>query len=148
MKDSLEKLSIRFENTSMTVLRLSLAITFLWFGILKLFNVSPAIKIIQLAMPAQLVHSQLFFFLLSALEICIGIAFFMPRLARFAAVVMILHLFIATISVLFTQGFDPRFPVLSLPGEFVVKNFVLIGAGLVIITHRSEVSKQKKDESK
>ncbi len=39
---------------------------------------------------------------------------------------MIAHLFVATASVLISQGFDPQFPILSLAGEFVLKNLVLI----------------------
>jgi uncharacterized membrane protein YkgB len=31
--------------------------------------------------------------------------------------------------------FDPRFPILTLEGEFVVKNIVLAAAGMVVMIH-------------
>lgn len=114
------------------ILRWALGITFLWFGILKLFNVSPVMQIIQNAMPDILSRSQLFFFVLAIIEIVIGVAFLINRYTKIAVVVMILHLIVATVSVLVTQGFDPRFPVLSIAGEFVIKNLVLISAGLIL----------------
>ena len=60
------------------------------------------------------------------------------RFANPAAALMILHLF-CTLSVAIiapTVFFAPVFPVLTLDGEFLAKNFVLISAGLVLISNR------------
>lgn len=136
------------EHKAVRILQYTLGITFLWFGILKLFNASPVLNIIKLAIPPFLSDSQIFFFLLSLLEIAIGTAFLANRFVKIAAIVMIIHLLIASSSVLITQGFDPRFPVLSLEGEFVVKNLVLMAAGLVLIAHPSYAKRTeaKKEE--
>ena len=72
------------------------------------------------------------------MEILLGVAFLANRFVRLASIVMIVHLLIATISVLITQGFDPRFPILSLSGEFVVKNLVLMAAALVLFFQKQE----------
>jgi uncharacterized membrane protein YkgB len=124
-------------------LRWALGATFLWFGVLKLFNASPVLEIIKNALPPVLGESQLFMLALSFAEIMIGVAFLANRLVKVAAIVMIIHLTIATIAVLFTQGFEPRFPVLSLAGEFVVKNLVLIAAGLILLPEKSAQSSKE-----
>ena len=125
-------------SRAILLLRLSLGLVFSWFGVLKLFNVSPVLEIIKHALPPMFGESQLFMFLLAFVEILIGIAFLSNRVVKIAALVMIAHLLIATVAVLFTQGFDPRFPVLSLAGEFALKNLVLIAAGCVLIAEKSE----------
>lgn len=131
-----------FHKNALLFLRLSLGFTFFWFGILKLFNVSPVIDIIRHALPA-VGQSQLFFFGLALIEIAIGAAFLANRFVKIAAIVMIVHLIISTGSVIITQGFAPRFPVLSLAGEFAVKNLVLISAGLVLLAEKAEKSHKK-----
>lgn len=135
------------QDRAIRILQYSLGVTFVWFGILKLFNSSPVLPIIKAAMPPVVAESQLFFFLLSLLEIVIGVGFLANRFVKIVAIIMIAHLLVATTSVLFTQGFDPRFPVLSLPGEFVMKNLVLMSAGLVLLSHHSvHKSKEEKKE--
>lgn len=120
---------------SLTLLRLSLGITFFWFGILKLFNASPIIETVKNSLPPMLGESQIFLFSLALLEMLLGIAFLANRFVRLASIIMIVHLLIASISVLLSQGFSPRFPILSLEGEFVVKNLVLIAAGFLLLSH-------------
>lgn len=124
---------------AITLLRASLAITFLWFGILKLFNVSPVLDIIVLALPPLLSQSQIFILTLAIVEIVIGILLLVNKFIKPTSLVMIVHLIIASLSVLATQGFAPNFPLLSLAGEFVTKNLVLIAAGFVLFAESSEV---------
>lgn len=129
--DRLQK--IVSQATALTVLRYSLGVTFIWFGLLKLFAVSPVTDMVKRAMPGQLANMPTFFLLLAILEIAIGIGFFTKHLVKFSALIMIGHLTVATLSVLVTQGFSPYFPVLTLPGEFVAKNLVLMAAGIVLL---------------
>ncbi len=128
---------------ALSLLRYSLGIVFFWFGILKLFNASPVIEIIERALPPMLGESELFMFSLAFVEMLIGIAFLANRFVKLAAFVMIGHLLVATGSVLITQGFTPRFPVLSFAGEFVVKNIVLIAAGVILIAEKNEKTSEK-----
>lgn len=115
------------------LLRITLSITFIWFGLLKLFEVSPVLLIIKKAMPDFMLHIPYFLTLLALAEIAIGIGILIPKLVRLTAVVMILHLAVATISVLVTQGFSPRFPLLTVEGEFVVKNIVFIAIAYILL---------------
>lgn len=130
---------------ALLILRLSLGVVFFWFGVLKLFAVSPVQEIIRLAMPPFLGESVWFMFVLAFVEMLIGIAFLANRYVKVAAIVMLGHLTIATLAVLFTQGFDPRFPLLSLEGEFALKNLVLMGAGLMLIAEKSTPANEKEN---
>ena len=120
---------------SITWMRLALAVVFIWFGLLKFLNVSPVVDIIARAYPI-ITENHIFYLSLAILEIFIGIGLLIPKLVKISAIVAIFHLLIATLGVLFSpQAFLTSFPFLSLVGEFVIKNFVLIGAALVIIAH-------------
>ncbi len=133
---------------ALNLLRYSLGVVFIWFGVLKLFNASPDLEILKASMPAVLGQSQLFFLVVSILEILIGIGLFLKRTIRFTVIVMILVLIVVTVAVLLTQGFDPRFPILSLAGEFALKNLVLIAAGLVLLTKVEKNEEIQEDKHK
>jgi len=127
---------------SVMFLRLSLGLVFFWFGVLKLFNASPMLPILKDTFPG-IGESQLFIFLLAFGEMLIGLAFLTNRFVKIAAIIMMVTLFVLSVAMLFTQGFDPRFPVLSLVGELVLKNVVLIAAGLVLIAEKTETIEEK-----
>jgi uncharacterized membrane protein YkgB len=64
----------------------------------------------------------------------IAVGLVVRRLSKFAATLMMLHL-LGTLSVALVSPnliFAPAFPVLTMTGEFVAKNLVLIMAGLVV----------------
>ncbi len=115
------------------LLRYSLGLVFLWFGLLKVFGASPVSRIILFAMPSFVADIPWFFLVLGLAEVAIGLGFFFRKTAPIASVVMILHLLVATISVLVTQGFSTGFPFLTIEGEFVIKNIVFIAAGIAVI---------------
>lgn len=123
----------RTERFSVSLLKITFSLIFIWFGALKLLSLSPAHAIIESALPYNLGSCRAFLLGLGVLEILIGISLLIGRHPRIVACVMILHLFIATLSVLITQGFSPQFPLLSLAGEFVIKNFALMAGGLIIL---------------
>lgn len=119
-------------TSAIFILRITLAIVFIWFGALKLIDVSPVKDIIFSSVPSLVSSLPFFYTLLALLEIIIGIGLLIKPLAKIVAVILILHLLVATFSVLFVMGFNP-FPILTLEGEFVAKNLVLIAGALVII---------------
>jgi uncharacterized membrane protein YkgB len=118
------------------LLRLSLAAIFFWFGMLKLAGVSPVVALLHNAMP--LLAKSPYIELIGVAEIVIAIGLIIERFSDQAAALMILHLF-CTLSLAIiapTLVFAPAFPVLTMDGEFLAKNFVLITAGLVVISSR------------
>ena len=123
---------------AMKFLRLSLAVVFLWFGFLKLFNVSPVFDIIASVYPFITSHQSLYL-LLALFEIVVGVGMLVPRMVVVSSWVMIGHLALATFGVLLTpQAFTGSFPFLSVVGEFVVKNFVLMAGAFVVLVAQNE----------
>jgi len=115
------------------LLRLSLTIVFFWFGILKVANVSPVIGLLRGSIPF-LAHTP-YLQILGITEIAIGAGLLSDRLAKQATTLMVLHLLGTLSLVVVAPGmiFAPEFPVLTMNGEFILKNVVLITSALVII---------------
>jgi putative oxidoreductase len=114
------------------VLRLSLGIVFVWFGLLKVFSASAVGGLVATTVPFE---SSWFVPVLGVVEVVIGLAFVTGRFVRAMLPVFVLHLagtFLVLI-VLPEVAFKNDNPlVLSIVGEFVVKNLVLLAAGLAV----------------
>jgi uncharacterized membrane protein YkgB len=113
-------------------LRISLAIIFIWFGILKPLGLSPA---------EELVRNTVFWF---------PFEYFFPLLGWWEVLIGVFLLYRPTIKIalllLFLQMPGTALPLLILPevcfnqfpfgltleGQYIIKNLVLISAGLVI----------------
>lgn len=115
------------------ILRISLGIVFFWFGVLKVIDRSPV---------ADLVLSTLFWapeeYVVQALgvfEIIVGIGLLAGIALRAVLLMFWLQLlgtflvFVIRPSIAFREG-NPF--LLTTDGEFVVKNLVLIAAGIVV----------------
>lgn len=124
------------EDILIKSLRVSIAFIFIWFGLLKIFGHNPVLELVEYSvMPFLGAGKGLFF--LGVLEVVIGVLLLANKYLTFTYTVIILHL-IGTFST-FIFGwhvvFQPYFPVLSLGGEFVVKNVTLIISALVVLVH-------------
>jgi putative oxidoreductase len=123
------------------LLRLSLAAVFFWFGILKVANVSPVDGLLRASFP--FLANSPYIEILGVAEMIIAVGLVIDTFATHATVLMILHL-LGTLSVALIAPnvvFAPVFPVLTMDGEFLVKNFVLIMAGLVIMFSRGPITR-------
>src|SRR5437870_5861001 len=106
----------------------SLGIVYLWFGALKLANLSPVLELIRRSSP--LLAKAPFYNLLALSELVLGAMLLAGVWKRWTAASAVMHL-IGTFSVVFASpqtAFRPSFPILTMDGEFVVKNLVLIAA--------------------
>jgi putative oxidoreductase len=114
-------------------LRVSLGLVFLWFGALKVAGHSDAYGLIAATVP---VNPRLFVPALGAVELTLGLGMLAGWARRLMPVAMIAHLsgtfltFAAAPGRMF-RGADPL--LLTMTGEFVVKNLVLIGAAAVLL---------------
>ena len=137
-----------FKNT-LNLLRYSVGVTFIWFGVLKLFNSSSSLEIITSSLQSPLAHSQILIFAISLLELLIGVGILLKHTIRFTIIIMIIYLLTLTLVTIKAHGFDPRFPVLSLGGEFALKNIVYIAAGLVLLSDKgNNIDEKTKKEDK
>lgn len=117
-------------------LRLTLAITFLWFGALKITNDTPVADIVANTVnwiPG--VEGSWFVPFLGVVEVLLGAALLFNRGLRVVLPLLFAHL-AGTFLALITQPdvtFQGGNPVmLTTEGEFVIKNFVLLSAVLVL----------------
>lgn len=116
-----------------TILRLALAVIFIWFGALKIFGVSPVNDLVGTTV--YWVDPGWFVVFLGVWELLIGIGL----LFRFALRLTLLLLFVQLAGTFLVFVFQPEVTfvrgnplLLTVTGEFVVKNLVLIAAGIVI----------------
>lgn len=127
------------ERHGYRLLRIAMGIVFIWFGMLKPFGLSPAEALVAKA--TAWIPIPGFLYILAAWEVTIGVCFLFKRLTRWGVVLLFLHM-PGTMLPLITLPDETfvRFPfVLTLEGQYIIKNLVLIAAGIVIggqIAHR------------
>jgi uncharacterized membrane protein YphA (DoxX/SURF4 family) len=115
------------------LLRISLGIVFLWFGALKLIpGLSPAEEMIRETLP--FLPMNLFLPFLAIWEMAIGIGFITGRFMRLTILLLLLQMPGAISPVILNpDAVFTQFPYgLTLEGQYIVKNLVLISAALVI----------------
>lgn len=124
-------------NYSLSILRFSLGVIFIWFGALKLFpGLSPA---------EELVRNTIYFFdpdfflpVLAIWEMLIGVGFLMGLLTNKFQRLTILLLFLqmpgtALPLVILPEVCWTSFPFgLTLEGQYIFKNLAIIGSALVL----------------
>ncbi|MEU7482238.1 DoxX family membrane protein [Lentzea sp. NPDC042327] len=120
---------------AVTLLRGSLGLVFVWFGALKVADVTPVADLVARTVPW--LDRDLLLFSLGSAEIVLGAALWLGRRLRWVAGVALAHL-LGTFLVLVVQpqaAFQAGNPLLlTTEGEFVVKNLVLITACLVLMS--------------
>lgn len=128
--------SKKYEDILIRCLRISIAVIFIWFGMLKVTGHNPVTDLVAFSMFPSL-GSGLGLIGLGVAEVMIGVLILTNRLLVLTYGLLVAHL-LGTFST-FIFGwhvvFVPAFPVLSLSGEFVVKNITLIIAGMVVLIH-------------
>lgn len=128
--------SPRYKHSLIITLRFTLALVFVWFGFLKIWGFNPVFDLIYNSMmPAFAEGPGLI--ILGLIELGLGLMLCINKARTVTHTFLVLHL-LGTFST-FIYGwhvvFVPHFPILSLSGEFVIKNIVLAIAALVVLTH-------------
>lgn len=125
---------VRFlRRHSLTLLRISLAVVFIWFGALKILDVTPVTDMV--AAVVYWVDPSWFVPLLGVFEVFVGVGLLAGVGMRLVLLLFVAQL-IGTFLVLVIRpdiAFQDNNPLLlTTEGEFVVKNLVLISAGLTV----------------
>jgi putative oxidoreductase len=122
-------------RVAVPLLRISLGIVFVWFGLLKIFEVSPVAEFV--ARTVYWVDPDLFVPALGVFEMTLGVLLLLGKMMRLTLFLFLAQMvgtfltFLVLPNVVFQHG-NPL--LLTVEGEFVVKNLVLIAAGLVVGT--------------
>lgn len=129
-KQTLDGLLERF---SVPMLRIALAIVYIWFGALKVFDVTPVGDLVAGTVP--FLDAAWFVPALGAPEVAMGLVLLSGRLVGWVCAAMVGHLagtflvYVMQPDVAFMNG-NPL--LMTTEGEFVAKNVILIAAGLVV----------------
>ena len=129
----LDALIIRFMNAiGVPFLRIGIGVVFIWFGGLKTVGFSPAEEL--LAATVYWWTPEIVVPVIGYWEVLIGIFFLIPPLTR-VAILLLAPQMVGTFLplVLLPQVCWDVFPFgLTLEGQYIIKNLVVIGAALVI----------------
>jgi uncharacterized membrane protein YkgB len=114
------------------LLRISLAVIFIWFGALKIFDMSPAEDLVKATV--YWLDQDTFIIILGYWEVLIGVFLLIKPFIRLALLLLfiqipgtMLPLFILP-EVCFTD-----FPFgLTIEGQYIIKNLIIVSAALVV----------------
>ncbi|MEN9411596.1 MAG: hypothetical protein RIQ92_33 [Actinomycetota bacterium] len=119
-------------SVSIAAVRLTLGLTFIWFGLLKVFGESPANDLITKTI--YWFNPDVFIPILGIWEAVIGLFFVIKPMIRAGLLLLALQMpgtFLPL--VLLPEVCFSSFPfALTLEGQYIVKNLVLISAALVV----------------
>lgn len=123
---------------SVLVLRVSLGLVFVWFGALKFFpELSPAEELAARTIETLtfgIVQANVSVPVLAAWEVAIGLGLITGLFMRVTLLLLIMQM-LGTVTpiFLFPEEVFTRFPYApTMEGQYIIKNIVLVSAGLVI----------------
>ena len=126
------KLITFLNKLSLPALRISLGIVFIWFGVLKVFGDSPANDLITKTV--YWFNPDIFIPILGIWEAAIGLCLLVPSFIRVGLFLLALQMpgtFLPL--VLLPEVCFIEIPFnLTLEGQYIVKNLVLIGAAMAV----------------
>jgi uncharacterized membrane protein YkgB len=128
-------------------LRYSLAVIFIWFGLLKPFGMSPAADLV--AKTVYWMPPEIFIPILGYWEVLIGVGLLFRPLLRISIFLLFLQMG-GTIMPLFIlpEICYTKFPFgLTLEGQYIIKNLLIISSALVIggsVRGRADVDQKVK----
>lgn len=134
------KLITFLNRVSLPALRISLGIVFIWFGVLKVFGNSPANDLITKTV--YWFNPDIFIPILGIWEAAIGLCLLVPSFIRVGLFLLALQMpgtFLPL--VLLPDVCFVSIPFnLTLEGQYIVKNLVLIGAAMAVGSRLTPIS--------
>jgi uncharacterized membrane protein YphA (DoxX/SURF4 family) len=125
-------------DNGISMLRISVGVVFFWFGVLKYFNgLSPATDLATRTIEALsfgIISGYPALFILATLEVVIGLGLIFGIFLRETLLLLFFQM-LGTITPLFmfTSEAFTRVPYApTLEGQYIIKNIVIVSAGIVI----------------
>jgi len=131
--------SEKIEKYSIVIMRIALAIVYIWFGGLKIIGLSPAGDLVEHTV--FWFKPQIFIPILGICEVAIGLGLLIKRFVPITILLLLLHM-IATLFPLFilTDACFDTFPYRpTLVGQYIIKNLVLVAGALVIAGKHNKI---------
>ena len=120
------------EKHSVDLMRIALAVVYIWFGTLKIFGMSPAGDLVEKTV--FWFRPEIFIPVLGICEVLIGVGLLIKRLIPYTIVLLLLHM-TATLFPFFIlkNSCFEKFPYgPTLVGQYIIKNLVLVAGAFVI----------------
>jgi uncharacterized membrane protein YkgB len=127
-----KKITKILDKVGLPFLRYSLALIFIWFGILKPLGISPAAELASNTV--YWLNPSWFVPFLGWWEVLIGVCLLYKPLIRIGIFLLTIQM-VGTFLPIFILPkiiFGTPFYSLTLEGQYILKNLILIGAGMVI----------------
>src|SRR5258708_18376680 len=130
------------ERLAPYVLRISLGLVLLWIGALHLQN--PQSIVVLLSMSLPFLASSAFVYVLGALEVLAGVLLLAGFWVRYVGL-LTLVLFAGTLTIFVIAPAVTGFPILTLIGQFLLKDVVLASAAITVAATdaSSQTAKQR-----
>ncbi len=129
--------SMRMARWGTVLLRFTLGIVFIWFGLLKPLGLSPAEPLVLATVAwMPLFGAQTWLAVIGWWEVAIGVTFLFPSTLRLAIALLFLQMvgafmpLVILSDVTFQAGRVPFAPTME--GQYIVKNLVIIAAALAV----------------
>lgn len=132
-----------FRPFAIPMLRIALAVVYVWFGALKILGLSPVADLVASMVPFVPAESAVMG--IGVAEVLLGLALAVGVFVPWIAAAQVAHLF-GTFLVFVVHpevAFDGNPFAVTLEGEFIAKNLVLVTALIVVATHTAKAKRAK-----
>ncbi len=122
------------ERFAPTFLRVALGVVLLWIALLKFHDPAPVVGLIKASFLFSFLASSAFVYVLGVLEVLSALLLFFNVGVRYVALLIVL-LFVGTLGIFLTAPavvYSPGFPFLSLAGQFLLKDLVLMASAFML----------------
>ena len=126
-------------NRAIYFSRIALFVIYFWFGILKVFKLSPATPLVLSLLDRTIpfMEAGIFLTLFGLFEVLVGILFLIPKFKKVALILLALHMVMVWSPLLLLPSMTWQgFLIPSLEGQYIVKNLLIIAIALNIASFR------------
>ncbi len=127
-----------FREISVPLARFGIFLVFFWFGILKVFDLSPASPIVEALFnqTVPVITFPTFFVLFGLFEVLIGVMFVFRGFEREVIPLLFAHMFTTALPLFLLPAITwSGFLIPTLEGQYILKNIVIIAAAVGIAAH-------------
>lgn len=124
-------------NLNLPFARMALFIVFFWFGILKVFGMSPANPLVKdlLNETMPFIDFGQFIVFFGFFEMVVGVSFLIPSFVRISTVLLGLHMGTTMMPLVFLPEVAWAGPfVPTMEGQYIIKNLAIIAVAISIVS--------------
>lgn len=125
-------------KVSIPVSRLAIFVVYFWFGSLKVLSLSPASPLVLALLDRTMpfVSPDAFLVWFGLFEVLIGVIFLIPRFARLAIALLVIHLVTTVMPlVLLKSSLWTGMMVPTLEGQYIIKNVLIVALAIVVASN-------------